>query len=199
VGLTGAGAGKVIYVIWVPQSSRAPHMAADHRFYKRFNFESAPMEEYEVRDVARRSEAPDLKLELRWDRPVATPNVVELQAFISNDAPEPATHVVIRLYLDARTTVLDSAGFGGPIDHSLTAEHGEVPVRVLSLNWSPPMKMPIWEGEAFRLTDTAVKLGLPPGYGRYIAGWRLTAPRMNPKQRYYSLLWDSDIRVVEHR
>jgi len=61
------------------------------------------------------------------------------------------------------------------------------------------MKMPIWEGEAFRLTDTAVKLGLPPGYGRYIAGWRLTAPRMNPKQRYYSLLWDSDIRVVEHR
>jgi len=42
-----------IYVVWVPQSTRAPHMAAEHRFYKRFNFESVPVEEYEVRYVSR--------------------------------------------------------------------------------------------------------------------------------------------------
>src|ERR1035437_439979 len=73
VHLTGAGAGKVLYVVAVPQSARAPHMAADHRFYKRFNFESVPMEEYEVRDVARRSEAPDLKLDLQWYCPLPVP------------------------------------------------------------------------------------------------------------------------------
>jgi predicted HTH transcriptional regulator len=49
--------GKVIYIVDIPQSNRAPHMAADHKFYKRFNFESVPMEEYEVRDTAHRSEA----------------------------------------------------------------------------------------------------------------------------------------------
>ena len=38
-------------------------MARDHRFYKRFNFQLVFMEEYEVRDVSHRDEAPDLSLE----------------------------------------------------------------------------------------------------------------------------------------
>ena len=37
-------------------------MANDNRFYKRFNFQSVPMEEYEVRDVSRRLDSPDLKM-----------------------------------------------------------------------------------------------------------------------------------------
>jgi len=45
--------GRDIYEVWVPQSTRAPHMAAEHRFYKRFNFESVPVEEYKVRYVSR--------------------------------------------------------------------------------------------------------------------------------------------------
>jgi hypothetical protein len=56
--------GKVIYVVSIPQSMRAPHMALDKRFYKRFNFSSVPMEEYEVRDVGRRSETPDLEISM---------------------------------------------------------------------------------------------------------------------------------------
>ena len=50
--------GKVAYVVSIPQSIRAPHQASDKKFYKRFNFESVPMEEYEIRDLARRSSAP---------------------------------------------------------------------------------------------------------------------------------------------
>lgn len=34
-----------------------------HRYYKRFNFQSVPIEDYEVRDVSRRGEAPDLELQ----------------------------------------------------------------------------------------------------------------------------------------
>jgi len=54
--------GKVLYVVHIPQSLRAPHMAADKRFYKRYNFESVPMEEYEVRDVMNRSDSPEIRL-----------------------------------------------------------------------------------------------------------------------------------------
>src|ERR1051326_6068320 len=43
-------------IVFVPQSKRAPHMANDYRYYKRYNFESVPMEDYEVRDVSRRQE-----------------------------------------------------------------------------------------------------------------------------------------------
>ncbi len=61
--LTTTHPGKVAYVVYVPSSTRAPHQASDKRFYKRFNFQSVPMEEYEIRDVSRRGEVPDLRIE----------------------------------------------------------------------------------------------------------------------------------------
>lgn len=63
--LSGANAGKVIYCVNIPQSKRAPHMAHDKRYYKRFNFQSIAMEDYEVKDVSRRLEVPDLEIQYR--------------------------------------------------------------------------------------------------------------------------------------
>jgi len=40
---------KSIYVVEVPKSEFSPHMSKDKRYYRRYNFESIPMEEYEVR------------------------------------------------------------------------------------------------------------------------------------------------------
>jgi len=40
---------NTIYVVEIPESNDSPHMAKDKRYYKRYNFESVPMEEYEVR------------------------------------------------------------------------------------------------------------------------------------------------------
>ena len=39
VQLGASAAGNVLYVVSIPQSLRAPHMAWDKRFYKRFNFQ----------------------------------------------------------------------------------------------------------------------------------------------------------------
>jgi len=38
-----------VYIVKIPKSIEAPHLSKDKRFYKRFNFESVPMEEYEIR------------------------------------------------------------------------------------------------------------------------------------------------------
>jgi predicted HTH transcriptional regulator len=62
IALTATRSGRVAYVVSVPQSPRAPHQANDHKFYKRFEFQSVPMEEYEIRDVARRLQVPISKL-----------------------------------------------------------------------------------------------------------------------------------------
>jgi hypothetical protein len=197
VHLTGSAAGKVLYVVSIPQSVRAPHMAADHRFYKRFNFESVPMEEYEVRDTGRRSEAPDLKITLRWSSIPSIPGLVELVASISNDAPEPANYAVIRLYVDARVRIIrsDLAVSG----HVLKSKSNDIPVNMLTLNWSPTTKMPIWESETFLLTEQAMHFGLPPGAGEYVVAWQLTSPRMNPKQRFYTVVSDgTTLSVMEH-
>lgn len=40
-----------IYVVEIPKSFRAPHQAKDNKYYKRYNFESVAMEDYEINDV----------------------------------------------------------------------------------------------------------------------------------------------------
>ena len=49
---------KSIYIVKVPRSDKAPHMAKDHRYYKRNNVESIPMEDFDVKDVMSRIQNP---------------------------------------------------------------------------------------------------------------------------------------------
>lgn len=51
-----------IYVVKIPRSYKAPHMARDHKYYKRFNFKSEPMEDYEVKDILYRKYSPTLQI-----------------------------------------------------------------------------------------------------------------------------------------
>lgn len=51
---------RSLYIVKIPRSSQAPHMAKDNRYYKRFNFLSEPMEDYEIKDVMYRHHSPIL-------------------------------------------------------------------------------------------------------------------------------------------
>ena len=53
---------KSIYIVKIPRSSNTPHMSADKCYYKRNNFRSVKMEEYEVRDLFYREATPNLKI-----------------------------------------------------------------------------------------------------------------------------------------
>ena len=41
-----------------------PHQAQDKRYYKRYNFQSAPMDDYEIKDILNRVKYPDLHLSI---------------------------------------------------------------------------------------------------------------------------------------
>lgn len=56
------GPNHVVYVVDIPQSHTA-HQAKDFRYYKRFNFESVMMADYEIRDVMGRRQYPRIELE----------------------------------------------------------------------------------------------------------------------------------------
>jgi len=56
-----SGETDVVYIVEIPQSNTA-HQASDHRYYKRFNFQAVPMEDYEVRDVIFREQTPNIAL-----------------------------------------------------------------------------------------------------------------------------------------
>ena len=47
---------KTVYVLEIPISPLAPHMTKDSKYYKRFNFMSIAMEEYEVRHTYERKQ-----------------------------------------------------------------------------------------------------------------------------------------------
>lgn len=52
-----------VYIVKIPRSDNAPHMAKDKKYYKRFNFKSEPMEDYEIKDLYNRVYTPNLKIE----------------------------------------------------------------------------------------------------------------------------------------
>ncbi len=71
--------GKFVYLVHVPESNRAPHMT-DHRFYKRYEFQSVEMEEYEVRERYRRETYPGKDVVEAWRDDAINPFIDALQA-----------------------------------------------------------------------------------------------------------------------
>ena len=57
----------VIYIVDIPKSNTA-HQASGHKYYKRYNFESVAMEDYEIRDVMSRGAYPNMTLEFEIER-----------------------------------------------------------------------------------------------------------------------------------
>lgn len=55
------GANDVAYVVEIPKGNTA-HQAKDHRYYLRYNFQSVPMEDYQIRDVMHRGTKPDVSV-----------------------------------------------------------------------------------------------------------------------------------------
>jgi hypothetical protein len=199
VELTKTSPGKVAYVVHVPQSTRAPHQAADKRFYKRFNFESVPMEEYEVRDVSRRFEAPDLRLLFEVSEeptaqqaPEVTPPVqarVQIMPVITNDAVTPAEYIVISVFVDTRLAILrGTEEFRHVVADELTYNGQKLPCMRLAMNWAVPGKIPVFHGVTFQLVKSPLSVRVP-GPGLYLLGWQLDSPRMAPKRSTVPLTW----------
>lgn len=54
---------EVVYVVEIPQSSTAHQNTKDFKYYKRYNFESVPMLDYEIKDIMNRLKFPLIELD----------------------------------------------------------------------------------------------------------------------------------------
>lgn len=178
VQLPNRAPGKVLYVVSIPQSPRAPHMAADHRFYKRFNFESVPMEEYEVRDVARRQESPDLHLdvEVRVDQN----QWLLLAPYITNRSAEPAFHAVLRLFLPEGWLIKIANGWVKGDFTYLNWDGHRPGFHTYYQRWMSPPRSPILEGERYETGVIETNVGATYNAPHYLA-YELRAPKMETK------------------
>jgi len=182
--------GKLVYVVWVPQSNRAPHMALDHRFHKRLGTTTAMMEEYELRDVGRRFESPDLHLDLSPFRLEGGQEggMIVLQPAIRNSASEPAFHATCRLYLDrVLEPVLLPQRSWSRIEDATILWNGRdrAPFQVFRHPWSVPERHPILEGESYPMDPIQVNATLP---FHFRIGWEIRTPKAAPKVQGLHLL-----------
>ena len=83
----------VVYVVDIPQSTTAHQVTADYRYYKRHNFESCPMEDYEIRDVMNRATTPDVDVEFWFEDDLEQPKCIyRLRVKIKNQGVRAVNH-----------------------------------------------------------------------------------------------------------
>jgi hypothetical protein len=192
IALTSTHPGRCAYVVYVPQSRRAPHMASDHRYYKRQNFMSEPMEDYEVRDVGRRSTAPNLSIELRGPDPgITRDSRFAFYLWISNESETPAEYCIIDLGFDLKLMVPDPPGGSRPSGRVRSFVNDDYELNCFTMNYfglSPP-RVPIFKGPAVPATETNNPVVIAaPGWGpdtTYFIEWRIFAPGAAPAAGRY--------------
>jgi hypothetical protein len=195
-----AGTNNVVYVVSVPQSDRAPHMAA-HRYYKRLGTTTAHMEEYEVRDVARRMESPDLDVRLEV-RPSSDPSSLVLIPWVTNASPEPAFYATFRLYFASCI----SETTGQALQWKPTSEWSREGVVTLlweeseerkfdtyHLFWGTPERKPLLEGEQMKAGGFEITVPMFAPHVRdqmrCVIGCEIRSPKMPTK--IYALILDT--------
>lgn len=112
------GSTHVAYVVEIPQSMTA-HQAIDYRYYKRYNFESVPMDDYEIRDIMGRSKQPIMRLEPFLSMAqTTTERQCHLHLRVTNMGNVFAQYVSVVLWLPQpalhQAVLATSNGFGPP-------------------------------------------------------------------------------------
>lgn len=181
--------GRVLYVVEIPQSVvAAPHQAHDHRYYKRFNVQSVPMEDYEVRDVMRRSIGPDLYCGIEIADVNSAEDWVTIWPFVGNHSHEPALYAYIDVYIDNLIYDLAySAPFEQAEDATCTFGDFVTGTRHLYAPWVTPENPPIFRGVKHRIGDSAMTLTGVTFAASCHVGIVLKAPHMEPKSVVFQL------------
>jgi hypothetical protein len=140
------------YVISIPQAiSRGPHQAPDKKYYKRQNFQSVPMDDYEIRDVIGRASKPALRVSFHFDQMLDHHNLifrrddenhvpVGLTPSVSNDSNEPALYAVVTIAIDARLNM-----FAGEYEGAGFMNKNGVKLRAFRIRFNPTKNLPIFK------------------------------------------------------
>lgn len=170
--------GATAYVVDIPAASVfAPHQAKDKRYYRRFNFKSVPMEDYEVRDAFKKSRSPFIRVRPTWKHDTSLGGSNEFGIFtlhLENLADEPSLYTTVQLVIDSRIVnagSLVSNAFHN-IHDSVDEESG---IRVVKAqkNLMVPTNMPLFRGRSSNLVRFSL---LPPKSGPYLFGYHVASP-----------------------
>lgn len=143
--------GNCIYLVYIPQSYTA-HQAHDKRYYKRHNFKSEPMEDYEVRDVMNRTKWPILKPLFSLKQSIsATRN---LDVTIENRGPVRVTDFALKVTVPGATALEPKVQhFDHVIRSNVKEGYQDLMLRSPGLNLTP-----IFPGDSLTVTQRGTQL-----------------------------------------
>ena len=164
--------GKFGYVITVQQSQIGPHQAPDGKYYKRFNFQSVPMHDYEIRDIMRRSTTPDLHVVLSF--PTGKKFTVQyganqelsqtffLDCTVINNSATPATFAIVEVLIDydiVNPFAVDPFIQVGAIDQAPAPK-----LRIFRRTISAPPQLPMFKEGVADSHKAQIALQLPSSF-----------------------------------
>jgi hypothetical protein len=144
--------GNAAFVVTVQQARGfGPHQANDKKYYRRFEFESVAMNDYEIRDVMNRAVTPELEIEWIFTKRRIGPDAVECDFMyvLHNRSSEIALYGSTSLCFDAQleptpiqaftrqdtvlrmdrqdhNALIDTRTFAVPADHPVYREQAKV-------------------------------------------------------------------------
>jgi hypothetical protein len=138
------------FVVAVEPTQTGPHQAPDKKYYKRFDLHSVPMEDYEIRDVMRRSTTPNLyltlqlrsgpKQQLRFTRGDEKSDPIPLVFSIGNRSAQPASYVIVTIGLDPRLVISSTGDYGGPLRNAGPDQPNRLKLLIRTPEWLPIFK-----------------------------------------------------------
>ncbi|WP_372780327.1 helix-turn-helix domain-containing protein [Priestia aryabhattai] len=188
---------NVIYVIDIPQSNLAPHMAADKKFYKRFNFESIPMEEYEVRDVGNRNARPDLEFVINIENKKATPTTFDCHFGLTNHSLIPAEYTTVEFYIDSRIRQAINGQLSDIGEAEINFKGQTFKTKKFYKYLSIPQSVPILYGIEFSIANGPVRFSYPRTIGKYFLLTRVTTAGVEPRDFLFHLNFDGQKMDVQ--
>jgi len=160
--------GKFGYVISVQQSQTGPHQAPDGKYYKRFNFQSVPMQDYEIKDVMRRSTTPHLRVGLAFRSGLKTkmslqPNQEVSEPFsvlvsVENLSSTPALYSMLTIGLDSRLIYRDASKV---LALGRYRDKDGIELSWYRRNFAVPTDLPIFKETSIALPDATFTLSIP--------------------------------------
>jgi hypothetical protein len=159
--------GKFGYVITVQQSQTGPHQAPDGKYYKRFNFQSVPMHDYEIRDIMRRATTPHLYVKFSFlDKSDRThfdykaneemSKPVLLLGTLGNVSPQPAHYAMIRVGISTGIQIGSGVPWITPVVEE-TEDYGKL--AWVSQIISVPPNLPVFKELEQPLDQRGIALG----------------------------------------
>lgn len=123
---------------------------------------------------------------------------------IRNESPTPAEYIVINIYIHPKLCfrflppeliqMEDSGMAVGDVDGRM------LPLTRLYMNHAIPTKIPVFQGNVFRLLSTQIVTEIPTK-GNYMISWNLMSPKMQLKEGVVFLVWDEvspKIKIIEN-